>query len=68
MSQRTSRRGRTQAVYYRDPHGLEPVNDWLEALLSTNPTAVAKIDEFVQEHLNNRRADGPPPEFPITSR
>lgn len=65
---RTRHRGRTQAVYYRDSHGREPVNDWLEALLSTKPAAVAKIDEFVQEHLNSRRADGPPPEFPISSQ
>ena len=32
------------------------------------PAAVAKIDDFVQEHLDRRRADAPPPEFPITSQ
>jgi phage-related protein len=61
-------RGRTQAVYYRDADGREPVNRWLEDLLATKPAAVAKIDEFVEEHLNGRRADSPPPEFPITSQ
>lgn len=61
-------RGRTQSVYYRDSQGGEPVNRWLESLLATKPAAVAKIDEFVEEHLNGRRADGPPPEFPITSQ
>jgi phage-related protein len=61
-------RGRAQAVYYRDSQGREPVNDWLEARLATQPRAVAKIDEFVEEHLNGRRAGEPPPEFPITSQ
>lgn len=61
-------RGTTQAVYYRDPQGHEPVNDWLETLLVTKPAAVAKIDGFVQEHLNRRDADDPPREFPITSQ
>ncbi len=59
---------RTQAVYYRDRHGREPVNDWLGALLVKQPAAVAKIDDFVEEHLNSRRVGGPPPEFPITSQ
>ena len=61
-------RGRTQAVYYRGPDGSEPVNDWLESLLPTKPAAVAKIDDFVEEHLNNRNAEDPPREFPITSQ
>ncbi len=55
-------------MYYRDSQGHEPVNDWLESLLVTKPAAVAKIDEFVEEHLNGRRADAPPAEFPITSQ
>ena len=38
------------------------------ALLVKQPAAAAKIDDFVEEHLNSRRADGPPPEFPITSQ
>ena len=61
-------RGSTQAVYYRDAEGREPVNDWLESLLAKKPTAVAKIDEFVEEYLNGRRTGDPPPEFPITSQ
>lgn len=55
-------------MYYRDSHGSEPVNDWLEGLLAAKPAAAAKIDEFVDEHLNRRRADDPPPEFPATSQ
>ena len=61
-------RGSTQAVYYRDAQGREPVNDWLESMLAGKPAAVAKIDEFVEEHLNGSRAGDPPPEFPITSQ
>jgi phage-related protein len=65
---RTGHRGTTQAVYYRDSHGREPVNDWLDGLLDVKPAAVAKIDDYVEEHLNGRRADDPPAEFPITSQ
>lgn len=54
-------------MYYRDSRGREPVNDWLDTLLATRPAAVAKIDEFIEVHLNSRRTDAPPPEFPITS-
>jgi phage-related protein len=61
-------RGRTQSIYYRDSRGLEPVNNWLEALLTTKPAAVAKIDQFLDEHINGHRADSPPPEFPITAQ
>jgi phage-related protein len=62
------RPGTTHAVYYRDIDGREPVNDWLDGLLATKPEAVAKIDDSVEEYLNGRRADHPPPEFPITSQ
>jgi phage-related protein len=65
---RTGRRGTTRAVYYREPKGREPVNDWLEGLVAAKPAAVAKIDEFVEEHLNKHRAEAPPPQFPITSQ
>jgi len=68
IAPRIGHRGRTQAVYYRDSQGREPVNDWLDALLAAKPAAVAKIDEFVEEHVNGRRAGDPPPEFPITSQ
>ena len=65
---RTGGRGSTQAVYYRDPQGREPVNDWLEALMTTKPAAVAKIDQFVDEHLNSCHAGAAPPEFPMASQ
>jgi phage-related protein len=60
--------GTTHVVYYRDPHGHEPVNAWLEGLLATKPAAAAKIDNSIGEHLNGRRAADPPPSFPITSQ
>jgi phage-related protein len=55
-------------VYYRDSQGREPVNDCLEGRLAPKPAAVAKIDEYVEEYLNGRRAGDPPSEFPITSQ
>jgi phage-related protein len=60
--------GRTQGVYYRDPTSREPVKDWLQDLIKTNPAAAAKIEQRLQEHLNGGRPDAPPPEFPITSQ
>lgn len=62
------RRGRTQAVFYRDAKGAEPVDAFLEELLKTQPLAAAKIDDAIEEHLNGRNPDAPPPEFPITSQ
>ena len=56
---------RTQAVYYRDSRGAEPVDEFILAL---PPKRAAKIDDFVEEHLNDRPAGQPPPEFPITSQ
>lgn len=56
---------RTQAVYYRDPRGAEPVDEFIKAL---PPKRAAKIDDFVEEHLNGRPAGEPPPGFPITSQ
>jgi len=61
-------RGRTQAVFYRDAKGREPVDVFLEELLKTQPLAAAKIDDAIEEHLNGRQPDAPPPEFPITSQ
>ncbi len=48
--------GRTQAVYYRDAHGLEPVWQFVRELAATSPSAAAKIYEFIDEHLNDRPA------------
>ena len=55
----------TQAVYYRDVSGVEPVNDFIESL-HTKPAA--KIDDHVEEHLNGRPPEAPPPAFPVTSQ
>jgi hypothetical protein len=66
--QTRERPGRTQAVFYRDAKGIEPVNAYLEGLLITQPLAVAKIDAYIAEHLNGKSPDVPPPEFPITSQ
>lgn len=60
--------GRTQAVFYRDNRGREPVNDFLEGLLEVQPLVVAKIDDAIGEHLNGRDPRYPPPEFPATSQ
>ena len=46
-----ARRGRTQAVFYRDKRGKEPVDDFLEELLKLQPLAAAKIDDAIEEHL-----------------
>lgn len=55
-------------MYYRDKVGKEPVEVFLEALLATNPRAVAKIDHYVEEYLNDQDASAPPPEHPISSQ
>jgi len=60
--------GRTQAVYYRDNAGREPVNAYLDDLAVTNPRAAAKIDDYVEEYLNDNAASAPPPEHPISSQ
>jgi phage-related protein len=60
--------GRTQAVYYRDKAGKEPVNVFLEKLAVTNPRAAAKIDDYVEEYMNDKGATAPPPEHPISSQ
>jgi phage-related protein len=60
--------GQTQAVYYRDPAGDEPVNSFLDALAATNPRAAAKVDDYVEEYLNDNDASAPPPEHPISSQ
>jgi phage-related protein len=56
---------KTQAVYYRDRRGVEPVDLFIDGLPSKR---AAKIDAYVDEHLNGRPAGAPPPEHPITSQ
>jgi phage-related protein len=60
--------GPTRSVYYRDKDGNEPVNGWLDTLAQVAPLAAAKIDDYVEEYLNGRDPDEPPPEYPITSQ
>ena len=55
----------TQAVYYRDERGTEPVDEFIESLPAKR---AAKIDDYVEEHLNAKPPDAPPLEFPITSQ
>lgn len=56
---------RTQAIYYRDERGAEPVDEFIEGLPAKH---AAKIDNRIEEHLNGRPADAPPPEFPVSSQ
>jgi phage-related protein len=56
---------RTQAIYYRDKRGIEPVDEFIEGLPAKR---AAKIDTYVEEHLNGKPPGAPPPEFPITSQ
>ncbi|HWD74864.1 MAG TPA: type II toxin-antitoxin system RelE/ParE family toxin, partial [Solirubrobacteraceae bacterium] len=60
--------GRTQAVYYRDNAGREPVNAFLEDLARSSPQAAAKVDDYVAQYLNGKDASAPPPEHPISSQ
>jgi phage-related protein len=60
--------GRTQAVYYRDKAGDEPVREFVSTLATTRGSAAAKIHEYVDEYLNGLPNSAPPPEFPITSQ
>lgn len=55
----------TQAIFYRDRHGVEPVDQFIEALPGRR---AAKIDGYIEEHLNGRSLDAPPPEFPVSSQ
>jgi phage-related protein len=57
--------GRTQATYYRDKHGVEPVDQFIEALPAKRKE---KVDDQIDEHLNGRPPDAPPPAFPISSQ
>lgn len=53
-----------QAVYYRDPAGVEPVREFLRAL---PPTSRAGVSLQI-ERLNDPRDDAPPPPFPHSSQ
>jgi phage-related protein len=55
----------TQVIYYRDKRGVEPVGRFIDALPAKR---AAKIDDYIEEHLNGRSPDAPPPEHPITSQ
>jgi len=55
----------TQAIFYRDQHGREPVAKFIDSLPSKR---AAKIDAFLDEHLSGQPLDAPPPEFPLTSQ
>jgi phage-related protein len=55
----------TQAVYYRDGRGAEPVDQFVEALPAKR---AAKIDGYIEEHLNGQAPDSPPTEFPVSSQ
>ena len=55
----------TQAIYYRDKRGVEPVDRFIDALPAKR---AAKIDDYIEEHLNGKAPSVPPPEYPITSQ
>ncbi|MGI8660924.1 MAG: hypothetical protein ACR2LH_07825 [Thermoleophilaceae bacterium] len=56
---------RTRGVYYRDESGNQPVDQFIEALPGKR---AAKIDDHVEEHLNGKPPDAPPPEYPVSSQ
>ena len=55
----------TQAIFYRDKRGVEPVDRFIDSLPAKR---AAKIDGYVEEHLNGAPPEAPPPEHPITSQ
>jgi phage-related protein len=55
----------TQAIYYRDRRGAEPVDRFIESVPARQ---AAKIDGYIEEHLNGQHPDAPPPEFPLSSQ
>jgi phage-related protein len=57
--------GKTQAVHYRDATGRQPVREFIDSLPMKQ---VRKIEDGIEEHLNGKLADAPPPGFPITSQ
>jgi phage-related protein len=55
----------TQAIFYRDERGREPVDEFIEGLPAKR---AMKIDACIDEHLNGRAEDAPPPAFPLSSQ
>ncbi len=55
----------TRAIFYRDTRGAEPVDEFIDALPNKR---AAKIDDFIDEHLNDRPPGAPPSDFPISSQ
>lgn len=55
----------TQAVFYRDPRGHQPVDTFIDALPDK---AAAKLADAIDEHLNGRVPEAPPPPFPASSQ
>lgn len=55
----------TQAVYYRDALGVEPVDQFVQGLPDIDGS---KVESFIATYLNGQPPDAPPPEFPITSQ
>jgi phage-related protein len=60
--------GKTQAVYYRDTEGREPVNAFTEKLMRTNRRAAAKIDRDIEQYLNGKDSRDAPPAYPASSQ
>lgn len=54
----------TRAVYYRDPKGHQPVDEFIDAL---GPKQQAALDLAI-DRLNNSAPDEPPLPFPWTSQ
>jgi phage-related protein len=59
------RGGRTQATYYRYEQHVQRVEQFIDALPLKRS---AKVEAQLDEHLNGRPAEAPPPQFPITSQ
>lgn len=65
VNQSRTRGPQTQAVYYRDRQGDQPVKDYIEQL--SNPADKVQID-FRISLLNGLPPEAPPPEYPVTSQ
>lgn len=55
----------TQAVFYRDRRGRQPVDEFIDALPDK---AAAKLADAIDEYLNGRPPEAPPPPFPASSQ